>query len=358
MKSKLLQLSLLLALAAVMTAQTCPDGRYRDPSSLCLPCSSTCATCESATYCTSCVANHFLVAGNNSVVCTPCSTVLLGCSQCLTNVACRTCAVGYTLKDGSCFTCATSIANCSTCSSDGLTCNTCRYPYVLSNNSCISSTVQNIVAGVPTVFVTNPDGTQAPKVQLDSGLLVAATIDPNGCNQYQVFYNGKCIRAIFQCLVYQDNGLCQICGNTWKRTIFGDCGVQNYVLQCEDGFWHDSASDSCKPVFVGCDWYFPNNGSCLNCSANYTFTNGTCVPNRNCTDREFFRSGVCVSVPLACLTFLSNGTCTACAAGNTLAAGECTPSVVTIRAFNDCVLPCATCFFAQLSYCFSCRSGY
>ncbi|MCB0368692.1 MAG: hypothetical protein KDD45_04400 [Bdellovibrionales bacterium] len=76
-----------------------------------------------------------------------------------------------------------------------------------------------------TTYVSNTDGSTSPRVTLDDGSQVVAVLSKDGCNQYQVFWNGKCIRAIYQCLVYQDNALCKICGNGWLRTIYGDCEV-------------------------------------------------------------------------------------------------------------------------------------
>ena len=154
MASKFIQLFLVAAMASVIVAQTCPSGQYRDTNNLCQSCLSNCRTCESAEYCTSCNANTFLVIATGSVSCRPCSRVLQGCSICLTNIACKTCATGYVLEaDNKCSSCATRIANCSTCSTDGLTCQQCRYPYILTNNTCISSTVEKIKTGVRTVYV-------------------------------------------------------------------------------------------------------------------------------------------------------------------------------------------------------------
>lgn len=123
----------------------------------------------------------------------------------------------------------------------------------------------------------------------------------------------------------------------------------------------DSAQDKCLPVPVGCDYYFPNNGTCFNCTTNYVLNaRGACVPSIQCSNRQFFKNGVCIDVPLACLSFLSNGTCTACATSYTLNSntGACEVGITQVRQFNDCVAPCNTCFYAQLNYCFSCRTGY
>ena len=154
MTSKLVQVLLVAVLSSVILAQTCPSGQFRDPNNICQTCMSNCRTCESESYCTSCNANTFLVVASGSVSCKPCSMVLGGCSICLTNIACQTCQAGFVLEaNNTCSNCATRIANCSTCSTDGATCQQCRYPYILTNNTCISSTVEKIKAGVRTVKV-------------------------------------------------------------------------------------------------------------------------------------------------------------------------------------------------------------
>ena len=188
--------------------------------------------------------------------------------------------------------------------------------------------------------------------------MVPSVLDSNGCNQLQVFVDGRCVRNIFQCAFYQPNNLCRACHSGFIVTIFGDCAPNTQVLRCENGFWLNATTNTCMKVSEACDFFFPNNGSCFNCSANYRKNAaGECVPNRNCTNREFFFQGTCISVPLACLTFLPNGTCTSCAEGNTLTEGVCRLSITTVT-FNDCVFPCRTCFYEQLNYCFSCRFGY
>ena len=361
MNTKVFQLLILSCLVGLLSAQgQCIGGRWMDANNLCQPCPSLCATCQNANYCTTCTANNFLVVGSGEVMCKPCSTVQIGCSVCLTNVACETCQWGFVNENNTCIACDQKITNCSNCSvvNNTATCSQCRYPYILSNNTCISSTVDAITAGVQTVYVQQTNGSNLPFVRLDSGALTPASITTDGCNQYQVFLFNRCVRLIYQCLVYQENGLCKICHNGYLRTIYGDCAVETYIMQCEDGYWRDAANDRCVKVDVSCDWYFPSTGKCFNCSSNYNMQNGSCVPNKKCTNREFFHNGSCVSVPLACLTFLGDGTCTSCASGNTLKNGACTPSLPAVRAWNDCVFPCSTCFFGELSYCFSCRFGY
>lgn len=253
-----------------------------------------------------------------------------------------------------CSPCKSTLSGCEFCSTDGAVCTQCRYPHILINNTCVSATVSNITDGAQTIN----SNTSTPTVQLSNGTVVSAVIDSNGCNQLQVFWNGKCIKRIPQCQVYQNSGLCQVCNAGYLVTIFGDCTVNSTVLNCEVGYWLDSVSNTCKKVDVSCDWYYPNNGSCFNCSKNYVkASNGNCVPALNCSNRQFFFEGRCVDVSLSCLTFLPNGTCTGCAPGNDLVNGGCVLTVKNV-AFNDCLFPCSTCFYAKLDYCFSCRFGY
>ena len=154
MTPRVTHLLVLALLASVFSAQSCLSGQYQDSNNICQTCSTNCQTCQSATYCTSCQANNFLVVATGSVSCKPCSTVLLGCSICLSNLACRTCQTGFVLEaNNSCSNCATRISNCSTCSTDGSTCLQCNYPYILTGNKCISSTVEKIKAGVKTFLV-------------------------------------------------------------------------------------------------------------------------------------------------------------------------------------------------------------
>jgi hypothetical protein len=85
--------------------------------------------------------------------------------------------------------------------------------------------------------------------------------------------------------------------------------------------------------------------------------NGACLPNLNCTSRQFFYQGLCVGVPLACASFTANGTCIGCVAGTHLQDGICTQSIQTVY-INYCTFPCYTCFQARPNFCYSCSIGY
>lgn len=274
MRSNFMQLGLLLALATAISTLTCTSTQYYVNDVQCVNCPSTCATCSNADFCTSCNDKYFLVRNPFNVTCQGCSQIFVGCSVCLSNVACTKCIDGYFVKNSVCAPCSARTLFCVNCSADGSTCNQCAYPFILDkNNLCVSQTVNSVIGNtgaapisnsttpnttIPTNLVTLPNGTQVP-----------AVYDANGCNQVQIYVYGKCFKTIPQCSLYQNNGLCQYCSNGYLVTLFGDCSPANRILNCESGFWRDSAKDACVKVSPSCDWYYPNNGSCYNCSIGY-----------------------------------------------------------------------------------------
>lgn len=184
-----------------------------------------------------------------------------------------------------------------------------------------------------------------------------AIIDKNGCNQFQTFTQGRCVKTIPNCQIYQPSGFCQICNTNFLVTIFGDCVNNNTQLRCENGYWLNKTADVCVKVSIACDWFYPNNGSCFNCTTNYRFENGVCVPKVNCTNRQFYSNGVCVDVNRLCATWTLEGLCTGCVAGFYINNGQCLQIVSSVKV-NLCTFPCQTCFNERLDYCFSCAFGY
>jgi len=79
---------------------------------------------------------------------------------------------------------------------------------------------------------TTNSSTVVARVVLDDGTAVPARLNADGCNQYQVFAGGVCLRRIYKCLIYETNGFCRVCDNGWLRTIYGDCEVEAYVMRC------------------------------------------------------------------------------------------------------------------------------
>ena len=367
MGSKLLQLVALLSLVGLMSAISCSSNQYYAFDGSCVNCPENCSTCSNAQFCTACLSNFYLVSNNYNVTCQTCSQIFVGCATCLSNVACTKCISGYFISNAVCTPCSSKIIFCNSCSNDGKTCIDCSYPFILVNNLCVSQVISAVSGGNTGALPNNSqastgNSSSRPNVTLitlANGTKVVPVLDGNGCNQIQIYYQGRCIKKIDFCSIYQPSGLCQFCMPSYLVTIYGDCTPNNRVLACEDGYWHNVKADSCVPVSPACDWYYPNNGSCLNCSKGYTMVNGSCVQSLVCNSRQFFDSGVCVDVPASCATFSPiDGACTACVSGYNLGGGICTKTQRNVVAGNGCTFPCNTCVQSRPGFCFSCVIHY
>jgi hypothetical protein len=100
------QLVVLATMTALLAAQSCPSGQYRNNFGSCVACPASCSTCEGPTACTSCTANNFLVSAGGENNCRPCQFVNFGCAVCLSNVACQTCQGGFVLENSTCVRCS------------------------------------------------------------------------------------------------------------------------------------------------------------------------------------------------------------------------------------------------------------
>lgn len=173
------------------------------------------------------------------MTCQTCSQIYTGCNTCLSNVACTNCNPGYFLNGGVCSLCSIKNIFCVLCSSDGNTCTQCSYPFTLVNGLCISATVSDITGGATgsigssSTNQTNTSNNDTSNyITLPNGTKVAPVYDSNGCNQIQVFFQGKCLKVIDNCVYYQINGLCGYCATGYVVTIFGDCSRSNRILRC------------------------------------------------------------------------------------------------------------------------------
>lgn len=302
-----------------------------------------------------------------NVTCQTCSQIFVGCNTCLSNVACTRCNAGYFLSNSVCNLCAVRNIFCIQCSSDGSVCTQCSFPFILANGLCTSAVISSIIGGSSSSGANNTQGNATTNgtvvdtsnfVTLANGSRVAPVFDRNGCNQIQVFFLGRCLKAIANCVFYQPNGLCGYCTPGHLVTIFGDCSVNNRILGCENGFWLNRKLDVCVKVSPACDWYYPNNGSCINCSRGYNFANNSCVMNQTCNSQQYFYEGACINVPVACASFTNNGTCTKCIDGYSLNGTICRTNPSKILNGNTCSFPCQTCLDFNKAFCFSCVIYY
>lgn len=144
-------------LAIPSYACVCADGFYQS-NGVCVPCSSGCATCSSATVCTNCVA--YSSPSNNGTCACPSSyyfevTPLRYCNRCNTyclscnnSASCNQCLPGFlATTNGACICprgnyvnsnlqCLTCVGNCSVCSAVN-NCSLCNAGSYLQNNVCV-----------------------------------------------------------------------------------------------------------------------------------------------------------------------------------------------------------------------------
>lgn len=150
-------------LCAPCTIISCSNGSFFR-NNTCLPCNSSCLTCDSLLNCTSCSLNHSLessacflncsIALNSTAVFrsnNTCQTCPTGCLSCVNGSSCSSCASPYFFDAGACLlncsliknasfllngSCISCNSTCSTCLNSSF-CLSCWKDYVLVNNTCL-----------------------------------------------------------------------------------------------------------------------------------------------------------------------------------------------------------------------------
>eukprot|EP00178_Gracilaria_changii_P008157 TRINITY_DN2515_c0_g1_i5.p1 TRINITY_DN2515_c0_g1~~TRINITY_DN2515_c0_g1_i5.p1 ORF type:complete len:110 (+),score=5.84 TRINITY_DN2515_c0_g1_i5:611-940(+) len=108
--------------------------------------------------------------------------------------------------------------------------------------------------------------------------------------------------------------------------------------------------------------------TCAQCFDGFTLSNGRCLYNDTCPDREYFQFGECLPVDPACGTFdIFTGYCLTCALNDSTidAFGKCietpivcgTRQVVVNRTCVDVSVLCAT-FDNITGACITCVAGF
>ena len=96
-----------------LSPPACTSTQYLSGST-CASCSAAmpnCNTCTSASACTACISNSYILFGLNTE-CRICSSVMNYCSTCSSSTVCTSCTVGAGLAGNTCFPCVNSITNC------------------------------------------------------------------------------------------------------------------------------------------------------------------------------------------------------------------------------------------------------
>jgi hypothetical protein len=155
---------------------TCPAGSYMTVYQNCSVCPSPCATCTTASSCSSCLPKFYLFANSSGNACLTqcpvtyfadarsgwCIRCLSTCSACIATNNCTQCVSGYNLSNGVCqnhTTCPSSLPKCQSCNNQN--CLRCVQPHLLFINqttgvsACLSTCPAGYYASVFTCEACN-----------------------------------------------------------------------------------------------------------------------------------------------------------------------------------------------------------
>ena len=321
----------------------CNAGETMVPanSGICVPCDSSCLTCNGAgrTMCTTCQSPLFLASGSCcDVSCSTCSGT--GSTEC------TSCADDEYLSAGSCYPCDSS---CLTCSEAGRTaCASCQSPLVLIDGSCCDASCTTCSGTGPTDCTSCADDeylTDGSCYPCDSSCLTCNAAGQTGCTTCQsslVLIGSSCCDA--SCTTCSGTGStdCTSCADDEYLSGGGCYLCDSSCVTCNAGMSSDCTSCA--------DGEYLESGTCYACDSSCVTCDGAgssaCT---SCDSLEFLVSGACVPCDSSCLTCSSDGPtiCATCASKKYLSGTSC----------QDCDALCAECSDAS-NQCTSCVAGY
>ena len=372
----------------------CQTG-YFDQNGICMPCSSGCSNCSSATTCSQCVVS----ATNNNDgscrcpdgyffttspirYCKKCPNYTLTCTN---SVQALSCVTNFTLSNGQCV-CPTgrfidNLGQCLPCVNGCATCNTstsclaCTAPLLLQGNSCVSRCGPGYYQNGFVCTACSPGcaSCSGPNICLIclSGQLSYNGFCYNNCPAGSVSNNdstcvtcnepcatctehpSKCTSCTsccgnlfnFRCLTscpvgtYAINGTCQYCAYSCKTCL----GANTTCTSCPDGkiLYNGACYDKCPFVMIG--------GICtFNCAKGLYKT-----PINECKACDV-TCATCEGNPKNCTTcagsygYALNGVCqTKCPIDYLAIEGQCKPCSPECK---GCTGTCNTCVNCQVGY--------
>lgn len=261
----------------------CLEGFYKEDNK-CVKCNSPCATCTSATHCTSCVAGHLYDgAGSCDVECSP------DCQTCeRTQSTCLTCHSGYYIINNTCVKCP--LEGCKKCiiGEHAATCRECLDGYYKdeffescyecnkacatcaegSNKYCLSCSVGYYVSSTSGNYLTCSP---------------CSSVDPNclECNNNECDESGaNCNFVCSKCAESYSyvNGKCAIiCHESCKEC---DGSTEKDCLSCNEGYYFDKQESGryCKKCGLpDCQVCSIQNGAviCMSCIEDFELNKDT-----------------------------------------------------------------------------------
>lgn len=284
----------------------CLEGFYLSDGK-CVQCNSPCATCTSATKCTSCIAGH-LFDGVNSCE-AECHQDCFTCER--TQTACTSCHEGFYLVDNGCIKCP--LEGCKKCiiGEHVSTCRECLDGYYKdeyfdscykchkSCATCSDASERNCLSCAVGYYVKSTSGSFiscSPCTEADSNCLECHQECNSGescnlvctrCIDGYSFVNNQCIKCHESC-------------KTCDGPLETDCVTckDNYFLnskqkctQCSDPCVNCEGSDktctSCK------SHYYLKNWACEECGSNCVYCFGTSTNCTSCPSNKYYYNGNC-----------------------------------------------------------------
>ena len=254
----------------------CMDGFYPDLNNTCVPCSSGCLICRSATVCTSCVAlatpstaiagqcacpdrTFFLVSPSGTRYCANCGP---NCLSCTNETSCTTCLPSFNrLADGSCQcpnrffvnpagACVPCAGGCNICTSFAV-CTQCITSLVLQGNGCQAN-----------------------------------------CNNGFTPLGNRCVSCSEGCLQCSQNLICFYCADNlfmYRGSCFDICPAGT-IGDRSSGDW------KCIPCNSPCKTCLNHPSYCTSCENGKGYLQTSAVQQScvtECTDGTYVKNGVC-----------------------------------------------------------------
>jgi hypothetical protein len=347
---------------------TCtPTQRFNGTA--CVNCTSPCSGCStSVSTCTSCVANHFLIAATNTCLfctssqyfdgtfCQPCDPGCLSCANSAT--FCTACPPSQHLTpSNTCITCLSSQyfngTNCQNCTSPCATCSaattclTCIAAHFLTpTNTCITCAAGEFFNGVGCSLCTSP--------------CASCTISATNCLSCIPTYNKTPANTCIYCSPsqYFTGSTCQACTSPCASCVTSatQCTV------CIPSYHLKTSNNTC--IFCAQTQYFDGT-LCQNCSLNCLTCAGSFNNCTGCSSGQFLDGNAqCVPCHSTCASCTSNSSsaCTTCAIGFQLISNMCAPlacdpgKFLNIALCDNCAFTCLTCA-GSATTCTTCATG-
>lgn len=283
----------------------CMDGYYADSKNNCVPCSSGCGICSSATNCTSCV-----------TLATPAAA---GSCTCPTQTY-------FTVSSDGVRYCAACGPYCTTCV-DANTCTTCLASFTKTvDNQCVCSAKNYINSAgqcVPCATGCQACTSANNCTKCIDPLVLQGSVCQANCNNGFTALGSVCKGCPTGCLQCTQNFICFYCADGLYM-YNGAC----YSV-CPAGTIGDSSSANwnCVPCNSPCQTCMNHPSFCTSCQNGQGYLQTSAVSQscvQTCNDGTFANNGVCSVCDFKCATCIGSATnCISCPANQILYEGGC-----------------------------------